>query len=145
MLKKGSYKIGLIIMALGILMLLGFLGMNIGWIIGLIIPTYFVYKGWQLFTQRQSTGKKVFGIFLMIIGLLWLAGMLHVIIGLAIAALLIYYGMKMIKKNKSLSIAPDLEAAIGEGFKANPTMNEFSFKDYDHLDEWEKEINKHKK
>lgn len=133
-------------MALGILMLLGFLGINVGWIIALLIPTFFVYQGWKLFTKRESKVKKVFGVALMIVGLIWLTGMLHVLIGLAIAALLIYYGMKMINKNKSYTLSPDRDmAAMGEGFTVTPSATEFSYKNYDYLDEWEKELNKNQK
>lgn len=130
-------------MALGILMLLGFLGINVGWIIALIIPAFFVYQGWKLFTKRESKIKKGFGIALMIVGLLWLTGMLHVLIGLALAALLIYYGMKMINKNKSYAFSPDVDMAMGERYSTS--ANEFSYKNYDYLDEWEKELggNKH--
>lgn len=125
-------------MALGIVMLLGFLGINVGWIIALVIPSFFVYQGWKLFTKRESKVKKGFGITLMIVGLLWLTGMLHVLIGLAMAALLIYYGLKMINKNKGLAFPKDVDMAMGEGY----TANEFSYKDYDYLDEWEKELTK---
>ncbi len=133
---KCSNKLGIVVMALGILMLLGFLGINIGWIIALVIPSFFVYQGWKLFTKHESKVKKGFGIALMIVGLLWLTGMLHVLIGLAIAACLIYYGMKMINKNKSFAFSPEVEVSTGEGF---------SYKDYDYLDEWEKELNKNLK
>ncbi|MEC1771643.1 hypothetical protein [Schinkia azotoformans] len=143
--KKGSYKLGIAVMAIGILMLLGFLGINIGWIIALVIPSYFVYQGWKLFTTRDSKCTKGFGIALMIVGLLWLTGMLHVLIGLAIAALLIYYGMKIIQNNKVLSIAPEIEAAMGESSNTSPFANEFSNKDFDYLDEWEKELNNNQK
>jgi lia operon protein LiaI len=129
-------------MALGILMLLGFLGINVGWIIALVIPSFFVYQGWKLFTKRESKVKKGFGIALMIVGLIWLTGMLHVLIGLAIAAFLIYYGMKMINKNKSFAFSPEVEVSMGEGFAATSSATEFSYKDYDYLDEWEKELNK---
>lgn len=129
-------------MALGILMLLGFLGIHMGWLIALIIPSFFVYQGWKLFTKREGKVKKGFGIALMIVGLIWLTGMLHVLIGLAIAALLIYYGMKMINKNKSYTFSPEVDLALGESIITTPSANEFSYKDYDYLDEWEKELNK---
>lgn len=140
--KKGSYKAGIAVMAIGILMLLGFLGINIGWIIALLIATYFVYQGWKLFTKSESSVKKGFGIALIIIGLLMLTGMLHVLIGLAIAALLIYYGMKLINKNKEITLHPEVEAAMGESGCNQSFSHDFSYKDYDFLDEWENEMNK---
>lgn len=136
--KKSSNTVGIVVMAIGILLLLAFLGINIGWIIALLIPSYFIYKGWQLFASSESTAKKIFGVVLLVVGLLWLTGMLHVIIGLAIAALLIYYGLKMIKQHKSVAVEPHFEVAVGETTKSA----EHLYKNYDYLDEWEKEIKK---
>lgn len=137
--KKGTYMLGIFIMVFGIVLLFGQLGINIGWIIGLIIPIYFIYKGWQLFTGGNSTFKKGLGVILMAVGALWLTGMLPVILGLVIAAFLIYYGVKMIKNHKTLVVAPEI--AMGEQVSNQSfSKSESQYSNYDQLDEWEKEL-----
>ena len=138
--RSGSYTLGIVLVIVGGLMLMGQLGINIGWIIALVIAGYLVFKGWDLYKHSESSGKRGFGIFLIVVGLLWMTGLLHVILGLAIAAGVIYFGWKMVKDKKQVTVATD-----------PPFYDEYRRETYrepmhkngqhiDHLDEWEQEV-----
>ncbi|WP_017755521.1 MFS transporter [Calidifontibacillus oryziterrae] len=140
--KKGTYMLGIVIMAFGIVLFLGQLGINIRWIIGLAIASYFVYKGWGLFVEiENSIFKKGFGICLLLVGVLWLTALIPVILGILVAGLLIYYGIKLVKNHQTYKAAPEM-VAMGEEVNRNPFAGDHSFNPYDELDEWENQINK---
>lgn len=131
---KGS--LGYLLLILGLVMLLGMLGINVGWIIGIIIPSYFIYKGWKVYSNNESGFKKFFGAVLITVGLLWLLGMLHFIVGIVISTFLIYFGYQMIKRQKALipEMADDQLIMSSSNFTSS-----YSFDD---LDEWEKKLKK---
>lgn len=121
-------------------MLMGQFGINLGWVIALVIAAYLVFKGWNMYRHAESSGKRGFGIFFIVIGLLWMTGLLHIIVGLAIAAAVIYLGWKMLKDNKQVVVATD---PFYNDEHRQTTYNEPTQKGerkIDHLDQWEQEV-----
>lgn len=134
---SGVSTLGIILVIVGACMLLGQFGVNIGWIIALSIAGYLVYKGWTMYQQGESSGKRGWGIGLMVIGFLWMSGLFHVILGIALAGVLIYYGWKMIKEKRPVTAATD--PMFGEEpTESDPSMRPYS--QYDDLDAWEQSV-----
>lgn len=138
--RSGSYALGIVLVIIGALMLLGQLGVNVGWIVALVIAGFLIFKGWSMYKHGESSGKRGFGIFLMVIGLLWMTGLLHVLLGLAIAAAIIYFGWKMLKDRRYTPMAADPVFDGGNHQQAPHTEPTPKFQNFDHLDEWEREV-----
>lgn len=139
--RSGSYVLGIVLVIVGGLMLLGQLGINVGWIVALVIAGFLIFKGWSMYKNGESNGKRGFGIFLMVIGLLWMTGLLHIVLGLAIAAGIIYFGWKILKDKPHTPAAthPAFSAYNQQGPRNEPNRHG---REFDHLDEWEREVNR---
>lgn len=139
-LRSGSYTLGIVLILVGGLMLMGQFGINLGWVIALVIAFYLVYKGWNMYKHAESSGKRGIGIVLIAIGLLWMTGLLHVVVGLVIASAVIYLGWKMWKDTKQMVVVTD---ALYDGANRQDTFdetNEMRERRGDHLDQWEQEV-----
>ncbi|MFS8579014.1 MAG: hypothetical protein LOD88_03180 [Novibacillus thermophilus] len=138
--RSGSYTLGIVLVIVGGLMLLGQLGINVGWIIALVIAGYLVYKGWGLYKHAESSGKRGLGICLIVVGLLWMTGLLPIIIGLVVAAVVMYFGWNLLKSKPQATVAtePPLYDDSRELRHRDPMGK--SDRRTDHLDEWEREV-----
>lgn len=136
--RSSSFTLGIVLVIVGGLMLLGQLGINVGWLVALVIACFLVYKGWRMYNDSDNSSKRGFGIFLMVIGLLWLTGLLHIVLGLAIAAGIIYFGWKMLKDKPHTTAVtePAFSVNYEEGEHNEPSIR----REFDHLDEWERQV-----
>ncbi|WP_051331036.1 LiaF transmembrane domain-containing protein [Aneurinibacillus terranovensis] len=140
--RKGSGTFGMVLVVIGALMLLGMVGIHIGWLIALIIPCFIINRGWRMFHKSESGFKRGIGGLLIIFGLLWLTGMLHVIIGLAIAAFMVYAGWKMIKGQRYSGMVASVEGLAHNHFAGQADHPVTGQGPVDELDEWEERTKK---
>lgn len=142
--RSRSYVVGVILVTIGGMMLLGQLGFSVGWIIPFAIAGFMIVKGWQLYRRSESGVKQALGVVLLVLGLLWMVGLLPVVISLAAAGFLMYFGWKMIKEKK---LVPSVNSetfveTYGEPFTTEAVDSNRAF---DHLDEWEREMKNRKR
>lgn len=88
---NGKTIIGIILILFGLSLFFG--GGSFGGLISIAISAALLYYG----AKRWSGGHKISGIILILFGICFLTGSLPFILGLALAAGLIYFGWKMIK------------------------------------------------
>ncbi|GAE25894.1 hypothetical protein JCM9140_1915 [Halalkalibacter wakoensis JCM 9140] len=91
---------GILLIFIGVNILLGMIGINVGGLLGLLIGGGLLYWG---YSKWQETGKWSFSSILLVgFGALLLLGGLGGIIGLIIGALLVYGGYKLIKSKEQV-------------------------------------------
>lgn len=138
--KRSSSKWGVLLLIVGALLLLGQLGIHIGWILGMIIPVILITKGWKWVSRSQRSFKRFCGAGFLVIGIFWLIGMLPILIGLILSVSLIYFGWRMIKNQRSgPQVASEPYYGTEAGYSPFNTC-----KPMDDLDEWEKRMNNYK-
>ena len=91
---KGN-GLSILLIALGVLMLLGVFGPLLGWVTSLILPIAMVALGYYGIRK----GNAFFGWLFMIIGVIALIGKLSWLIGPILGAALIVYGVSRFKGN----------------------------------------------
>lgn len=87
-----------LLIVVGALIILGKLGLALGSLMSFIIPVALGILGYI----SIKNGSKFFGWLLLVIGLICLLGKLSGIIGILIAAGLIYYGITLLKKRSKI-------------------------------------------
>ena len=85
--------LAVLLIAVGALIILDKVGFGLGSLMSFIIPVALVVLGYI----SIKNGSKFFGWLLLVIGLICLIGKLSGIIGILIAAGLIYYGVTLLK------------------------------------------------
>ncbi|WP_332631154.1 hypothetical protein [Halalkalibacter flavus] len=99
---SGKFIGGILLIFIGINILLGMIGVNIGGIIGLLIGGALLYFG---YTKWQDKGQWSFSsIILVTFGALMLLGGLGGIVSLLIGAFLVYGGYKLMKTNNDSKV-----------------------------------------
>lgn len=88
--------IGILLIALGALVLLGVLGPLLGWLFSLIIPVAMIALGYYGIRR----GNTFFGWIVLAIGVLSLIGKLSWIVGPILGIVLIVYGVSRLKKGQ---------------------------------------------
>lgn len=95
--KSKGNGIGILLIALGALVLLGVLGPLLGWLFSLLIPVAMIALGYYGIRR----GNTFFGWIVLGIGVLSLIGKLSWIIGPILGIVLIVYGVSRFKGGKS--------------------------------------------
>ncbi|WP_054958243.1 LiaF transmembrane domain-containing protein [Paenibacillus dakarensis] len=90
---SNSNGFGILLVALGALVLLGVLGPLLGWLFKLIIPVAMIALGYYGIRR----GNKFFGWIVLVIGVMSLIGKLSFIIGPILGIVLIAYGVSRLK------------------------------------------------
>ncbi|SEO90592.1 hypothetical protein [Paenibacillus sp. OV219] len=90
---NGKNALGAILVVIGALMIMNFIGLHLGWIIGLLMP--FILIGLGVIGLRNNS--KVIGGILIVVGAIMLLGKLGTIIGLVIAIAIIAWGVSLFK------------------------------------------------
>lgn len=85
--------LAILLIGCGVLIVIDKLGLGLGSLMGFIIPIGLTVLGYI----SIRNGSKFFGWVLLVIGIISLMGKFSGIIGLAIAAGLIYYGVTLVK------------------------------------------------
>lgn len=88
--------IGILLIALGALVLLGVLGPLLGWLFSLLIPVAMIALGYYGIRR----GNTFFGWIVLVIGVLSLLGKLSWIIGPILGIVLIVYGVSRLKNGR---------------------------------------------
>lgn len=86
--------LALLLIGVGLLFLLPFIGWGIGWLIKTLLPVALMILGYI----GIKNGRSILGWSLMIIGLLFLLGQFSGFIGWVLAIVLIGYGISMLRK-----------------------------------------------
>jgi lia operon protein LiaI len=94
---NGKSGLALILIALGALILLDFIGFGLGNILGFLVPAAMVALGYI----GIKRGRSFIGWVLVIIGLISLLGKMSGFFGLIIAGAFIYFGYTMLKRSSS--------------------------------------------
>lgn len=112
----GKAVLGIILLMIGANILLGTLGIHLGPIIGLALAIVLMFYGYRKINKSEKTGGKIFGITVFLFGALLAIGQAHIFVGIFIAALIIYLGYRMVKKenNKEVFAADE---SIKESFR----------------------------
>jgi len=125
--------IGFVMLAVGGMLLLSAIGLHAGWLIRLIVSLLIIVYGVKKIRRANTKLQKGWGIALFVFGILMLIGAAHLFIGIAIAVLLMYFGLKVMKNESK----PHREQAMGAWEGAAATVQEDAFDV-----EWNKRMNK---
>ncbi|BBH24710.1 hypothetical protein Back11_60550 [Paenibacillus baekrokdamisoli] len=90
---NGKSALGALLVVVGGLMVMNFLGIHLGWLIGLVMPFIFIGLG----AIGLKNNSKVIGGILVAVGAIMLLGKLAGIIALLLAIGLILWGVSMFK------------------------------------------------
>jgi predicted membrane protein len=93
---NGKSALGAILVVLGGLMVLKFLGIHLGWLIGLLMPFILIGLG----VVGVKNDKKIIGSILIVIGGIMLFGKLLPLISLLVAIGIIVWGVSMFKRER---------------------------------------------
>jgi len=93
---NGKTGFAMLLIAFGVLLLLGKVGLGLGWLMSYIVPIVMIGLGYI----GIKNGSKFFGWVIFIIGLIALVGKFAGLIGFLIAAGFIVYGVSLLKKDK---------------------------------------------
>lgn len=128
--RSGKVILGLILLTVGALLFLDLLGIDTGDLIGFLIPGAIMLFGAKRVVQGSSAGKKAWGAFLFLFGLLMLIGKLDLLFSCMLAIMAIYFGFRLIRReSRPVQHVPD----IVERRWAEAVLKE------DALDRWERE------
>lgn len=123
------------------LLLVGLLALfSLGWLIPFAVGAFLVVVGIKKMKRSHGKGNKIWGMILLVIGLLIIGHMIPFLVGLIIAAVCFHFGYKLIKKGGH---RPDLDPGFAGTHQSHQT---------DHVDledsfdsEWERFLKKQKK
>ncbi|TDQ40477.1 LiaF transmembrane domain-containing protein [Aureibacillus halotolerans] len=110
---------GTLLAGLGVIIFLAVLGLNLGNIIRLGVAVLFFYLAWKCHTSRKES--KTATIIFAVIGGILLISSLDILIGLAISALFIWLGTKLLKGKKE----PEIEIVTPGYFETNAQAHSF--------------------
>lgn len=94
---NGKNALGAILVVIGALMIMNFIGIHLGWIISLLMP--FILIGLGAVGLRNNS--KVIGGILIVVGAIMLLGQMGKIIGLLIAVGVIVWGFSLFKNRRN--------------------------------------------
>lgn len=97
---SGKSIVGIALLIFGGLVFLGMFGIHLGGIIAFLIALGLVYYGVKKLKTSATGGQKAIGIIALVIGIMMFVGSLPLLITLLFSAMLIYFGWKMIKKDR---------------------------------------------
>ncbi len=128
--RSGKVILGLILLTVGALLLLSLVGIDTGDIIRFLIPGTIMFYGGKTLIHGASTGKKGWGAFLFLFGLLMLIGKLELLFSCLLAMTAIFFGYRLIRRqSRPVHTVPD----VMERRWAEAVLKE------DALDRWERE------
>jgi lia operon protein LiaI len=128
--RSGKVLLGLILLIVGAMLILDILGIDTGDLLGLLIPGAIMLYGAKRLLQAGSAGKKGWGAFVFVFGLLMLIGKLELLFSCLLAITVMVIGYRLLRRRPSPAARmPD----IGERHWAHSMLKD------DVLDRWEKE------
>lgn len=128
--RSGKVILGLILLMVGALLILDLFGIHTGDLISFLIPGAIMLYGGKRLIHGGSAGKKGWGAFVFLFGLLMLIGKLDLLFSCLLAMIAIYFGYRLIRRqSKPVHSVPD----VLERRWAEAVLKE------DALDRWERE------
>ncbi|WP_078552634.1 LiaF transmembrane domain-containing protein [Bacillus alkalicellulosilyticus] len=131
----GKIIFGAILLLIGGNILLSTLGIHLGGLLGVAFAGLLIWYGYSKMKTAETKGAKTFGTIILIFGILMLIGKAHMIVGMVIAGAIIYYGIKLVKR-ETQQAAPTNHSSdedLTVDFKADDS--------FEH--EWKRFIEKH--
>jgi lia operon protein LiaI len=129
--RSGKVLLGMILLVVGALLLLDLLGIDTGDLVEILIPGAIMLYGGKRLIQADSTGKRAWGAFVFVFGLLMLIDKLDLLFSCLLAITAIYVGFRLMRRRQApCHHVPD----IIERHWANSVLKE------DNLDRWEREL-----
>jgi len=134
--RSGKVLLGILLLLVGGLLFLDQFGIDLGDLLGLLIPAAILVYGASKVMHAESTGKRCWGIFLFLFGLLALFGKLHLLFSSLLAIATIYLGYRLIRRKPFAAdpVPSDLERHWAQSV----------LKDEDWLDRWEQQVQQKK-
>ncbi|OLO36452.1 hypothetical protein BTR23_15415 [Alkalihalophilus pseudofirmus] len=131
----GKTVFGIILLFIGANLFLKTLGIQIGGLLGLAISVLLIIYGYR--KMKSDTGSNIFGMAILIFGLLLAIGHVHIFAGIFIAALIIYFGYRLFtgEKNKNPFEKDREEVAVTSSDEMKSSTDAFD-------DEWNKFLEK---
>ncbi|UOE95506.1 hypothetical protein [Alkalihalobacillus sp. LMS39] len=133
----GKVVFGAILIVIGANLFLSTLGIHLGGVIGLLIAGLFILWGFSKRKHAKTNGSKIMGTIILIFGILLLIGKAHMIGGILIAAVIIYFGYSLVREDKGIQNQKIAKEEVMEpSFESMATDDAFEH-------EWKKFIEKH--
>lgn len=126
--RSGKVLLGLVLLLIGGLVLLDQVGIDIGDLIGFIIPGFIMLYGAKKIMGQS--GSRFWGVLLFLFGFLMLIGKLHLLFHALLAIGVIYLGYRLLRPGHQPKEAPP----TWEREWAQKVLKE------DTLDSWEKQV-----
>ncbi|UFJ41255.1 hypothetical protein LOK74_01500 [Brevibacillus humidisoli] len=127
--RSGKILLGLVLLIVGALLLLDLIGIDIGDILGILIPAAIMVYGAKRVISAHS-GNRFWGIFVFLFGLLMLIGKLELLFSSLVAVAIIYFGLRLLRRR---STSDSEMPGFAERQWAKSILKE------DALDRWERE------
>ncbi|MFV8826893.1 LiaF transmembrane domain-containing protein [Alkalihalobacterium sp. APHAB7] len=130
----GKAIVGIILLFIGANLFLQTLGIQLGGLIGLAISVLLVIYGYR--KMKSDHGSNLLGMAILIFGLLLAIGHLHIFAGIFIAAIIIYFGYRLVTGEKTKRLVDqDQEVAAATSDATQKSKDAFD-------DEWNKFLEK---
>ncbi|WP_126425337.1 LiaF transmembrane domain-containing protein [Brevibacillus marinus] len=127
--RSGKILLGMILLIVGALLLLDLIGIDLGDIFGVLIPLAIMVYGAKRVLAADG-GRRLWGVVAFLFGLLMLIGKLELFFSSLVAAALLYWGFRLLRRS---SAADDNLPGVAERQWARSVLGE------DALDRWERE------
>lgn len=130
----GKAIVGIILLFIGANLFLQTLGIQLGGLIGLAISVLLIIYGYR--KMKSDHGSNLLGMAILIFGLLLAIGHLHIFAGIFIAAMIIYFGYRLVTGEKTKRLVDqDQEVAASTSDATQKSKDAFD-------DEWNKFLEK---
>ncbi|MEB1808004.1 MAG: hypothetical protein LPK26_12060 [Bacillaceae bacterium] len=130
----GRAIVGIILLFIGANLFLQTLGIQIGGLIGLAISVLLIIYGYR--KMKSDHGSNLLGMAILIFGLLLAIGHLHIFAGIFIAAMIIYFGYRLVTGEKTKRVV-DQDEEVAASTSEAPQTSKDAFDD-----EWNKFLEK---
>ncbi|MDE5414986.1 LiaF transmembrane domain-containing protein [Alkalihalobacterium chitinilyticum] len=118
----GKAIVGIILLFIGANLFLQTLGIQIGGLIGLAISVLLIIYGYR--KMKSDHGSNLLGMAILIFGLLLAIGHLHIFTGIFIAAMIIYFGYRLVTGEKTKRVVDQDEEVAASTSDASQTSKD---------------------
>lgn len=128
--RSGKVFLGLSLLIVGVLLLVDQLGL-VRHLFHILIPGLIMIFGAKKVISDEAAGKKFFGVFIFVFGLLMLIGKMHLLFSSMLAIGIIFTGFRLIRRGSQRT---DEVVGFADRQWAHAVLRE------DALDRWEREV-----
>ena len=101
--------VGIVLLIIGGNLFLNMLGIHLGNVIGLVIGVLLVFYGYQKWKGEDGNGSKLIGLITLLFGTLLLLGSTKMLGGIIVAAIIIYFGYRMLISSTNSNVGVHME------------------------------------